>query len=172
MPVRAIRTTVISILAVGLLAGSAVGVAAQEDTQAPAPVTGTFTVPEGVGEGSRAWEDGAMRHRDLRFTSTWDASDPRLSGAVSLRANRDRYERQQMEVGSGRAVIENEGGRWVGAGTWLGGEDLGETMTLVMQGGDAYEGLTAYVVVNLVAQTFAASIFPGDMPAFPEPPAE
>jgi hypothetical protein len=32
---RAIRTTVISILAVGLLAGSAVGVAAQEETTDP-----------------------------------------------------------------------------------------------------------------------------------------
>jgi len=170
--VRTIRTTFISILAVGLLAGSAVGVTAQEDTQAPASVTGSFTTPQGVSPGSDAWEDGAMRTRDLRFASTWDASDPRLSGVASLRVNRDRYERQQMEVGSAGAVIENEDGRWVGAGTWLGGEDLGETMTLVMQGEDAYEGLTGYVVVNLVTQTFAASIFPGDMPPFPEPPAE
>ena len=169
---RVIRTTTISILAVGLLAGSAVGVAAQDDSQAPASVTGTFTTPEGVGVPTGAWENGATRMRDLGFTSTWDASDPRLSGALSLRANRDRYDRQQMELGSALTAIENEDGRWVGAGTWLGGDELGETMTLLMRGEDAYEGLTAYVVVDLVTQTFAASIFPGDMPAFPEPPAD
>ena len=158
----------ISILALGLLAGSAVGVAAQDDTQATASVTGTFTTPQGAAAGTDAWEDGALRTRDLRFTSTWDASDPRLSGAVSVRVNRDRYERQGMEVGSARTVIENDDGRWIGAGTWLGGEDLGETMTLVMQGAGGHEGLTAYMVMDLVSQTFAASIFPGDMPPLPE----
>ena len=169
---RALKTTTISILSIGLLAGSAVGIVAQEDSQAAASVTGTFTTPQGAAAGTDAWEDGALRTRDLRFTSTWDASDPRLSGAISVRVNRDRYERQGMEVGTARTVIETVDGRWFGAGTWLGGEDLGQTMTLVMQGEDAYEGLTASVVLNLVTQTFAASIFPGDMPAFPEPPAE
>jgi hypothetical protein len=170
--VRAIKTTTISILTLGLLAGSAVGVTAQDDDIAPASVTGTATFPDEIGGGSRAWEDGALRYRDLRFTSAWEASDPRLSGAVSLSANRDQYERQQMEVVSATAVVENDGGRWSGTGTFLGGADLGETLTMVMQGEDAYEGLTAYVVMDLGAQTLAASIFPGEMPPFPEPPAE
>ena len=52
------------------------------------------------------------------------------------------------------------------------GEELGETLTLVMQGQDAYEGLTAYVVMDLPGRTFNAAIIPGGMPEFPEPPAE
>ena len=44
MPVRAIRTTIISILALGLLAGSAVGVAAQDDASADPTAPAFFEV--------------------------------------------------------------------------------------------------------------------------------
>lgn len=169
---KGLKTTLMAAIAVGLVAGSTVGVVAQDDPMAPAAVTGTGPYPEEVALGSRAWEDGAMRYKDLRQNTIWEASDPRLSGAVSLTTNRTEYEQEEFFVESKTAVIENDGGRWTGQGTVLFGEELGETLTLVMQGQDAYEGLTAYVVMDLPGRTFNAAIIPGGMPEFPEPPAE
>jgi len=170
--VKGLKTTLIAAIAVGLVAGSTVGVVAQDDPMAPAQVTGTGPYPVEVSLGSRAWEDGALRERGMRFATTWEASDPRLSGVVSLSNNRDQYEKEEMFVVSATAVVENDDGRWTGSGTVLAGEELGETLTLVMEGQDAYEGLTAYVVMDLRGRTFNAAIFPGGMPELPEPPAE
>ena len=166
---KGLKTTLIAAIAVGLVAGATVGVVAQDEPMAPAQVTGTGPYPTEVSLGSRAWEDGALRERGMRFATTWEASDPRLSGAVSLSTNRDQYEKQEMFVVSASAVVENDVGRWAGSGTVLAGEELGETMTLIMQGEDAYEGLTAYVVMDLRGRTFNAAIFPGELPEYPEP---
>ena len=136
---------------------------------AAAAVTGTTTFHEEVVGGSAAWEDDALRGRGLLFPTTWEASDPRLSGTQTIRANRDLYERLRMQVLTGTSLLENDDGRWVGTAGHLGGAKLGETSTVVMHGEDAYEGLTAYVVMDLETQpaSFSAAIFPGDVPELP-----
>ncbi len=172
-PVMGLKTTLIAAVAVGLVAGSTIGAVAQDDSMAPAAVTGTSTGFEKLTEGSREWVDGALRGEGLMYATTWEASDPRLSGAVALTANRDEYDQEEMAVIAASAAVENDDGRWAGSGTYLEGEELGETWTLVMQGQDAYEGLTALVVMGPGGRSFAAAIFPGEMPKLPEePPAE
>ncbi len=138
----------------------------------PAAVTGTGTGLELLTQGSRAWVDGALRGKGLLYASTWEASDSRLSGALSITANRDLYEKEEMFVASLSAAVENDDGGWAGSGTVLEGEEVGETWTLVMQGHDAYEGLTAYVVMGPGGLSFDTAIFPGGMPELPAPPAE
>jgi hypothetical protein len=56
--VRGIKTTTISILAIGLLAGSAVGAAAQDGTMAPASVTGTVSSVSDDSDGTTVFADG------------------------------------------------------------------------------------------------------------------
>ena len=173
---RAIKTSVISILVVGLLAGTAVGVAAQdEDAMAAAAVTGTASgFTQESGGSPTLLEDFAMLAEGLHLTSTWDVSDPRLSGDNAIAGNTIRYNEHRMQVGAGDATLENDGGRWVGLVTVLEGEQLGETGTYILQGEGAYEGLTAYVVTQRIegdpdgAQTLDAAIFPHEMTPFPE----
>lgn len=166
---KGLRLTLAIAIAIGLAASSAAAVAAQDDPMEPAAVTGSSTFLEEVAGGSRAWLDGAIRGTDLVWTSNWDASDPRLSGVFTVTANRDLYERLQMQVAAGTAVVETRDGRWVGTASHLGGAALGETTTMILRGEGAHEGLTAYVVMDTEAPSFRAAIFPGDMPAFPDP---
>ena len=87
---RAIRTTTISILAVGLLAGSAVGVAAQDEAADPmAPaffeveyIAGDdFEVVEGTYE---ELEEGERFVGEVVRGMLFEAEDPRASGEVSM----------------------------------------------------------------------------------------
>ena len=169
---KGLKAILIAAIAVGLVAGSTVGVVAQDDSMEPAAVTGTGTGLQLLAQGSRAWVDGALRGEGLLYTSTWEASDPRLNGALSITANRDLYEKEEMFVASASAAVENDDGGWAGSGTVLEGEEVGETWTLVLQGRDAYEGLTAYVVLGPGGRSFGAAIFPGEMPESPGPPAQ
>jgi hypothetical protein len=171
VPVRAIKTTTISILAVGLLAGSTVGVAAQ-DEEAAAAVTGTTAPWSEESAGTESSVDGASVMDGARFTTSWEASDSRLSGTTSITTNWKHYERLRMLVEAANYSLENDGGRWAGTATSLVGERLGETDTVVLHGEDGYEGLTAYVVIDRASRTFNAAILPGGMPPFPEAEAE
>ena len=169
---RGTKSITISVLAVSLLAGSVVGVAAQDDSMAPAAVTGTVSSGEQLSGGSKLWEDGAIRGDGAAWSHEFEASDPRLSGTRIATYAYDLYERQEMMVVDGTVVIENEDGRWVGPASQLGGAILGETSTMVLSGEDAYEGLTAYVVVDEAGRTFSAAIFPGAMPDHIQAPVE
>ena len=167
------QTILTAAIAASLVATTALGAVAQDDPMAPAAVTAESTGFEKQTDGSRAWLDGALRGEGLMYTTTWEATDPRLSGAVTVVANRDEYERAEMAATSVSAAVENDGGRWAGSGTYLEGEELGETWPLILQGEDGYEGLTALVVMGPGGRSVAAAVFPGDMPAIPgSPPSE
>jgi hypothetical protein len=80
--VSKVKPTLISILAIGLLAGSAVGVAAQDesaDPMAPAYVTGTVADRSGGSRGTTTSADGFTRIDDYESTNLREASDPRLA---------------------------------------------------------------------------------------------
>ena len=80
--------------------------------------------------------------------------------------------------GASTYVLVNPDGRWVGSGssTALSSGDLHEMV--VLRGEDAYDGLTATVLIEndfSSPATFVGVIFPGEPPKVPEPvepPAE
>jgi hypothetical protein len=174
--VKGLKPTLISAIAIGLLAGSAVGVAAQDeatDTMAPAYVTGTVT-PGSVGsEGTTTYVDDFIGLDGYESTDRLAASDPRLTGTVSYTGNSKIYEAARFDVQAGTVVLVSDDGRWVGTTTGLSSYGLNSD-TVVLHGEDAYEGLTAYVLLDWTSSpaSFKAAIFPGEMPAFPEMPTE
>ena len=193
MPVRAIKSSIISILAIGLLAGSVVGVAAQEEEAAaepgtPTKVAGTIDQeavdlvqpPTETVVGSVSEIRGAIVG-GLRF----EMDDPRLTGTVTNVANHDRHIKKSEAINIMPSAlglrIENEAGSWSGQGT--GVSHRGATIpqdeafsldTYLLTGAGAYEGLSAYLVVDGTEDpvTVEGVIFAGGMPPAPELPAE
>ena len=185
---RTIRTTTISILALGQLAGSVVGVAAQEE-ESTEPSTPTIVTGGMVdwGEGTyedetEAMEDGVLRRRGLRFEGArFEMDDPRLTGDVSYENVSD-WHREDEPEGPGGALfstdwrIENDEGSWSSSCTTLQIMDptpeLPLISTCLYTGAGAYEGLSAYLVKELFAgelpYPIRGLIFEGDMPPFPE----
>jgi len=167
---RGLKAISMAAIAVGLLAGSSVGVTAQDDQMAPSAVTGTITPWVEASAGTTTSVGGAEIMEGAQFTNTWEASDSRLSGTTSITTNWKLYEGLRMLVEAANYSLENDGGRWAGTATSLLGERFGETDTIVLHGEDAYEGLDAYVVIDRASGTFNAAVVPGGMPEFP--PAE
>ncbi|MGD8683697.1 MAG: hypothetical protein PVG27_07100, partial [Chloroflexota bacterium] len=82
---RAVKTTTISILALGLVAGSALGVAAQDEEAAASAVsfTGSVRGGEGADIETTALPNGYMAMDGFTYRNTWESSDERLTGEVS-----------------------------------------------------------------------------------------
>ena len=191
---RGIKTTTISILALGLLAGSAVGVAAQDDaaddmSTGPVTFSGTYewSWPP-LDEGANTFVDDLELFRDQVFLDTIETTDPRLTGSVLKAENTDIHSvsgRDQFVAP--RSVswrIENEGGAWTGQGYELHGwgaddphqESWGATV-FMLTGEGGYEGLSAYLMVDWstgsedTLPTVDGAVFPGEAPPFPEVPS-
>jgi hypothetical protein len=171
--VRAIKTTTISILAIGLLAGSAIGVAAQDEPDIGATeVTGkvTFGEPISMPQGTETPE-GIVVNEGLVVNTTWDASDDRLDGDATYSVNvRGLLDCCTIEAHA--YELTNDGGSWVGDGRSYSSE-AGRTGFVTLSGRDGYEGLSAYVVTELDdagnAWDLRGIIFPSAMPEVPEP---
>ena len=169
---RGIRTTTISILAVGLLAGSAVGVAAQDaDPMAPS----TFTI-------ERSGEPIATGNAGLTTAvGPVEATDQRASGTLTQVAAGtmvDVSDGDGGRIGADAVRLVNEGGSWVGSyrGFLTFPSDGPETVQflgeLVGEGG--YEGLTMFLAetgdtenrrwLGIIVPTDAVSAVP-DLPA-------
>jgi hypothetical protein len=190
--VKGLKPTFISILAIGLLAGSAVGVAAQEEEAAaepstPAKVTGTINTEASdlVQEPTETVVDGTLEVRDGVFAGDrFEMDDPRLTGTATGAFNVDVHKVSDFidivsQMMAGR--IENEAGSWSGQGTSVfhGGATIPEDEafqldTWLLTGADAYEGLSAYLVVDGTedSPTVEGVVFAGEMPPFPALPAE
>ena len=191
---RAIKTTTISILALGLLAGSTLGVAAQDeaaDDMPAGPVTfsGTFegTWPP-VDEGTFTFADGLELVRDEVLAGSVETTDPRLTGSVLQAQNTDIHSvsgrDQFVAPRSVSWLIENDGGAWTGQGYELHGwgaddphqEPHGATVLMLSGEGD-YEGLSAYLMVDWstwsedTLPTVDGAVFLGEAPPFPEMPS-
>ena len=182
---RTIRTTTISILALGLLAGSAVGVAAQ-DEEAAAGVTSFTATPSMEGEVAAegtvvVLPNGFTEGDGFTWLSSWEASDPRFTGNFSAVMNSvmdpDGFKAfetggQPNELRSSTAVLSNDGGSWLGEGIAISSTDLGiATEAAIFVGQDGYEGLTAYVLIDNTQfpATISGVVFPAAMPEAPEP---
>jgi len=190
--VKGLKPTLISILAIGLLAGSAVGVAAQDEEAAaepstPAKVTGTIDAEASdlVQEPTETVVDGTLEVRDGVFAGDrFEMDDPRLTGTANVAFNVDVHKASDfIDIGSQTLAmrIENEAGSWSGQGTsgFHGGATIPEDEafqldTWLLTGADAYEGLSAYLVVDGTEDppTVEGVIFAGELPPFPALPTE
>ena len=178
---RAIKTITISILAVGLLAGSAVGVAAQDEDATTSSFTGTSSFVEVISEGTwgEPLPNGLIGAADNVGLHRWESSDPRLAGdaVVANSAVIDPDKGNVLTVST--YELTNDGGSWVGEHTAFGssdalGPDVGNLGPIILVGRDGYDGLTAYVMnqFDMAANAeFSGVIFPTALPSFPELPA-
>ena len=179
-----------SILVIGLLATSAVTIAAQEEGDvdeltATSYVTGTSGDPRQTIPGTDESRGGGLvEHRGYTWAdSTVDTDDPRLNGIMNTVANGDT---RFLDPASGEFTdvqafsvrITNDEGGWSGQGTALihgnGSTATTNLDTIILVGDGAYEGLTAYVLIDgtTTPVSLEGTIFQGEMTPFPEPPAE
>lgn len=183
---RAIRTTTISILAIGLLAASAVGIAAQDeaDPMAPAWVTGAITWAASCDDATTATEGGVYQERGHRCEPrTVTSDDPRLSGTSAAIWNKDVHaiEGARGAIRSVTEDIRGDGRGWVCHAPAVLDESAGFYATSI-QGSDLFtcigdgdnEGLMALLIFTTTSgqEAFEGLIFPGDLPPVPEVAAE
>ena len=172
---RAIKITTISILAVGLLAGSAVGVAAQDEEATTTSFTGTSSFVEFISEGT--WgplPNGLDESANFVGLHRWESSDPRLTGDVIVASTSLIDPDKSNVLTSSTYELTNDGGSWLGEHTAFGSADHALTGPIIFVGRDGYEGLTAYAINQFDDAgnaEFSGVIFPTALPSFPELPA-
>ena len=173
---KGLKPALVTTIAFGLLASSAVAGNAQDktaDPMAPAYATGTVVSESVDSEGTTTYADGFIGLDGYESTVRLAASDPRLTGTASYTGNAQIFDTTRFDIQAGTVVLVTDEGRWVGQTTGLASYGL-NTATVVLHGADSFQGLTAYVLLDWEASppSFKAAIFPGEMPAFPEMPAE
>ena len=186
---RAIKTGLISIIALGLLAGSAVGVAPQDEEAAGpmAPVFFSWTIdqasePEFVEGAVDASVPGVTTARGNTVTGVRiEAEDPRASGVSTIFLNEDIYDvaatGEIIGVTTIARRITNDDGSWSGTGneaiyldTAADAPPTGvQFATLTGEGG--YEGLTL-ILFEFRGEQLGWIVPTGDVPPIPELPAE
>ena len=174
--VKKLRTPLVAAIAIGLLTGSAFGVAAQ-DTEAAAPVefTAKWAFGGAVRPDTSEFVDGVLMTRGgaWRPGVITSASDPRLEGTLSIAANSNQYAGTGPEVWNYAFRIENAEGAWQQMPTInlaVGDGDL-NTTTGVLVGEGGYAGLIA-VFDNLSENstwTLHGYIIDGELTPAPEP---
>jgi hypothetical protein len=174
--VKGLKPTFISILAIGLLAGSAVGVAAQDaERAAPVPVTCESRDGPCVGPMPSEVIDGVRHSGSGLCSQTVSFSDPRLEGEATYQyANTEHLDENGVAIvtlGTDALSIVNDNGAWRQPPT-LFAFDLGssdDARLLVLYGEGDYEGLVAVLTsTGCGLCTFEGFIIDGDFP----PPTE
>lgn len=173
-------------LVVCLVARSAVGLAAHEETQAePAAawVTGSVRFAPSCADPERTTEVGLTVERGyICKPQTWVSDDPRLGGTASARWNADVYwfSTERYSVTNALYDIQNGAGGWacrnnggLDRGSGLVTYPVGDTDRLACTGYGDNEGLSAILAVQWSASagSFEGLIFDRQMPPPPEMPA-
>ncbi len=184
--IKARRSAGLMTLAVviGVLASPNAGTVAQSaspDPLAPAVVTGTLDISGLIEQpGTRTTTAGSLvtQLRGSGVTGiTIDSSDDRLSGDLSIVFNEDEHKDQVDSVWfaaqHGVYQIRNGDGSWSGSMTGLSAgydeQSIGPAVNMdsvMLQGEGAYEGLTAYLLVDWkdLPKSFHGVILPGEWP--------
>ena len=158
---KGLKPILITTISIGLLAGSTVGVVAQDEAAEPAaPSFFTGTVGDdwtGNAEpASERRDDGVVEFTGESYTFGWDTNDPRISGTATIITNETDYREGATtlaptgEVGTVRTGvlrIVNDNGSWEGQYTNLQ-FDKWEQDAGWLTGAGAYDGLTAYFVTE------------------------
>lgn len=169
---RGVSSSLGPILAIGLLAGSTMAVAGQEEA-GPTVFTGRFAPSSQIQPGTNETVDDHTEARGHAWAPLIvEMSDPRLDGAMTYSSNVDRYtgpDGAWGELGVATYRIETEDGAWEGSAPFFStsGVDFSPT-TVVLVGQDAYEGL--YAVMDADWDAVTGVIFPGPPPPVPTAP--
>lgn len=184
---RMIRTITITSFIVSLLAGSAVGAAAQDEDAAPISTafTGAFTTQsDPIREGDSEAVDGVDYTTGVAVETSMVSSDPRLTGEVVYTANwlLDLSSAQGAEwdgrfpganmLSAATFELTNDGGSWLGEGRGFHNVELDiATEAIVFSGFDGYDGMTAFLVLDSkpYPAEYQGMIFDATMPEVPEP---
>ena len=174
---RSPRLVVTTILAVGLLAGSGLGAAAQDEPDAPqgAALVSGHIAHFGPGEFSDESEaEGILMQRGRTTMGQTEMDDPRLSGLVTLVDHADRFfagapsdEGYRGDVLWGTVEITNADGAWTGTsvGTTDPSADGRGVTYYELVGSGAYEGLSAVIFEREAARwSWNGVIMPGPLP--------
>jgi len=166
----------------------AVAVSAASDAPEPGPtlnatvvVEGRFGQPAARSSGSLGLSsDGVTQSRNQVFSGIpVEASDPRLAGTASVVASSDSHSAangDSITVFVENYEIVNDDGRWSGTltGFQLPGRSADRSSSLVLAGGDGFDGLTALLSIDFGATTgpdggfpFEGAIVIGEPPAVP-----
>jgi hypothetical protein len=168
--VKKSRNTLIAALAVGLLAGSAVGVVAQDEgdsgpgaVQPAEAMEPSFFTGDLVGQYS-AWDESSETREDGVVVGTgsssvrWATNDPRINGlATDIGTEVDYREGALVDSPTGvdgvirrhRVRVVNDDGAWEGTMDLIQIDDVDlDIKAGWLVGEDAYEGLMAYIVVD------------------------
>jgi hypothetical protein len=152
--VRKTRTALITAIAIGLLAGSAVGVAAQDEATAV-----EFTGAIGFGPSS-----GSVSPILEPFT------DPRLAGEFRTWQNNRAYPGGPTFFMAGFSMHDDDGGWIQRPGLSIGHPDgTSATKVIVMDGQGAYDGLTVVAEVSVADRRWDwhGYIVDGELPPAP-----
>jgi len=145
--VKGLKPTLVTVIAIGLLTGSAVGVAAQDEVEAPVEFTAKWAFGGAVRPQTSESVDGVA----MTSGGAWrpgvitQASDPRLQGTLTIAANNIRYSAAGVTVWHEAFRIENDEGAWQqmpSIDISTGDGDL-NTTTGVLVGEGGYAGLIA-----------------------------
>ena len=183
---RTLKPGLITVIAIGLLAGSAVGVAAQDDSS---PAFFSWTYGDGEAEFVPGEMDesvpGVMTMRDFTQVFSIEADDGRASGLSTYVFNSDSWADadadapEMIDVISFSQRIVNEGGSWSGTGTLVdhtapgeGAARSGASMA-TLAGESGYDGLTLFLLLTPGDEGGSGFIVPtANVPPVPELPAE
>lgn len=171
-------TAIIAIIAIGLIAASTIGVAAQsDDSMAPSFFTGeggldaSYTV-----ETSETRADGVVAETFV-LSARWASNDPRIDGLMTNLGTTLDYRQGALSdsgtdvtglIGSSLVRVVNDDGAWEGTLDSVAIEDDGtDQVSGWLVGEDAYEGLMAYVVIdyNSPCCKLSGHITPEDPPS-------
>ena len=166
-----LRLSLVGTVSLTLL-GGLVSVAVAEDTESTGVVV-TLSGFDWVSEGAWSAEPGVAHSvgEGIVWTETWEATDPRLSGAATYRGTWHAYESLDMGIEAFEWQVVNDEGSWSGTGYGFGSPDAvyGEIASVVLLGGGAHEGLRAYLSFDLPEMDTARGIIIADeLPPFPE----
>lgn len=178
------KSTLIVATSIGLLVGSMVGVVAQDeesDVQSVAYATGAAGDPQAVVEPTlQRTSDGQLQIRGLRLDDIpVRFTDHRLSGLLTISSNgagRDYVDgHARLEPRTYR--IDNDGGAWTGSGERILALSVDQTRPLinhesmVLFGAGEYEGLVAYVFIELANEVpeLEAVVLDVEMAPLPDP---
>jgi hypothetical protein len=182
--VKGLKTNLIAVVAVGLVAASAVGAAAQDpesSTRSVAYTTGFAGSPVSFVEPTEESVPGGRQMRGLGYIDIpVNFSDARLAGLMSISANG-----AGQDFADGFANLEsrtyritNDDGAWTGSGDYIvagGSEPPGfiEQESVVLTGDGAYDGLVAYLFIEFTSGNpeLEAVILEVERAPYPEPVA-
>ena len=172
------RVTGTVIMTAVLLVTPGVGAAGQDEEplfgpMAPARISGEWVYTD-------VYEEGEVEQLgELMFSSTGGYStyrvtsgDPRFEGTATVTGDWiSAYPPALVTVADRDWRLEDDAGAWAGSDRRLlsmaDDDPLNAAEQAILDGSGAYEGLTAFVIIDFETQSFVGAIIPDQMPELP-----